>query len=381
MRRLALLVIVATTMLLSGCWDYLELETLSFAMGAGIDAGPDDSLVLSVETLKVEGGQPTQMTPYVTKAPGLTMFNALRNLTNLTGKQMFFGHSHAVVFSEEYAKRGVGNAVGFMQRDVGIRTNTWLFVVRGASAEDVLKADAPLGTSVGHYLDRVMQVQHRNPTSIPIQIWEFNRALSEEGLRPVLPAIELVEIDDSKVPMVEGCAVFKQDKLAGWLDAKDARILSYLRSREVTGVIVTELEFKGEVKRVAAEVTWSKVKLEPKWENEEVRLDIQFNLGVDLHEIGFADFDYSQPDLKRILEEGLARQLKEDTEHLMHTLQKELESDVLGLGNLVKKKMPSHWRKLQRDWEREFSKVPVTVKVAVLMTETGTLAKPLKGRL
>ena len=65
----------------------------------------------------------------------------------------------------------------------------------------------------------------------------------------------------------------------------------------------------------------------------------------------------------------------------MHTLQKELESDVLGLGNLVKKKMPSHWRKLQRDWEREFSKVPVTVKVAVLMTETGTLAKPLKGRL
>ena len=140
----------------------------------------------------------------------------------LQANRCFSAISHAVV-SGEYAKRGVGNAVGFMQRDVGIRTNTWLFVVRGASAEDVLKADAPLGTSVGHYLDRVMQVQHRNPTFIPIQIWEFNRALSEEGLRPVLPAIELVEIDDSKVPMVEGCAVFKQDKLAGWLD-EDARI-------------------------------------------------------------------------------------------------------------------------------------------------------------
>ena len=39
----------------------------------------------------------------------------------------------------------------------------WLFVARGSSAEDVFKADPPLGISVGEYLERVMEVQHRNP--------------------------------------------------------------------------------------------------------------------------------------------------------------------------------------------------------------------------
>lgn len=379
-RYVGLFLILCVAVSLTGCWDYLEVATLTFVMGAGIDAGPGDNLTLTVETLAVKSGDSTEMSPYVTKTSGLTLFNALRNMTNVTGKQMFFGHSHALVFSEEFARRGVGPAVGFMQRDVGIRTNMWLFVARGSSAEDVFKADPPLGISVGEYLERVMEVQHRNPIFIPMQVWEFNRALSEVGLLPILPVVELIELDDKKIPRVAGTAVFREDRLVGWLDERDTRILGYLRLRNITGVITTELEYGGERKRVAAEVTTSTVEMKPQWKDDELSMGIDVKLSIGLHEIGFQTFDYSQPELKRMLEEAFARQLKADIEHLMKTLQEDLKSDVVGFGNLIRKKKPSAWRKVEKDWDEEFCRLPVAVRVAVLITETGILAKPLIGR-
>ncbi|MGI6149525.1 MAG: Ger(x)C family spore germination protein [Limnochordia bacterium] len=372
--------ILAFCLAQTGCWDYLELETLSFVMAAGIDVGSDEGLTLTVETLEVKGGEPTDMSPYVTTTTGITLFNALRNVTNVSGKQMFFGHSHAVAFSEELARKGVGEAVGFMQRDVGVRTNMWLCVVRGSAAKDVFTADAPLGTSIGDYLNRVMMLQRRNPTFIPVQIWEFNRALNEVGLSPVLPAIEIIEIDDRKIPLVQGSGVFKRDRLIGWLDAQDSRVLSYLRLGKVTGVLATEMEYQGEKERIAAEVMTSRVELKPYWENDELSVAITVNLQVDLHELGFATFDYSRPELKRMAEEALARELKEDIERLIRTLQQDLKVDVVGFGALIKKKVPSAWRKVEKNWEEEFAQLPVSVRVAVLITGTGTLAKPLTGR-
>ena len=330
-RPAARLLLLLFCLLLSGCWDYIEVETLTFVIGAGVDITPENHFKLSVETFEVRGGNQTEIIPYVTSATGLTMFNALRNLTNLTGKQMFFGHSQAIVFSEEFARKGVGEVVGFMQRDAGVRTNMWLLVAKDASAEEVFKADYPLSPSVGVYLNRVMDVQERNPTFIPMQIWEFSRALNEEGMAAILPTITLIEQDDKKIPMVEGTAVFDSDRMIGWLDVQDTRILGYLLTRRITGLLVTEPEFRGETKPVVAEVRASQVKINPKWENDQLSMEIVVRLFLDLHELGFEVFDYSQTDLKRFLEEAFARQMKSDIEHLLNTVQKDLKLDIIDL--------------------------------------------------
>lgn len=381
-RPAARLLLIFFCLLLSGCWDYIEVETLTFVIGAGVDTGPEEHIKLTVETFEVKGGDQTEITAYTTSTTGLSFFNALRNLTNITGKQMFFGHSQVVIFSEEFAKKGVGQVVGFMQRDAGVRTNMWLLVAKGASAEDVFKSEPPLAPSIGLSLNRVMQVQERNPTYIPVQIWEFNRALSEEGMSPILPVITLIEQDDKKIPMVEGSAVFEKDRLVGWLDSQDTRILNYLRSGKITGLLVTEPEFRGERKTVVAEARASEVKVSPKWENDKLSMEIVVHLFLDLHELGFEVLDYSQTDLKRFLEEAFARQLKSDIERLLNTMQNELKNDIIGFGILTKKKVPQAWRKLggEEQWVHEFPKTPVMVHVSALITETGILAKPLVTR-
>lgn len=380
-RPAARLLLLLFCLLLSGCWDYIEVETLTFVIGAGVDITPENHFKLSVETFEVRGGNQTEIIPYVTSATGLTIFNALRNLTNTTGKQMFFGHSQAIVFSEEFARKGVGEVVGFMQRDAGVRTNMWLLVAKDASAEEVFKADYPLSPSVGVYLNSVMDVQERNPTFIPMQIWEFSRALNEEGMAAILPTITLIEQDDKKIPMVEGTAVFDSDRMIGWLDVQDTRILGYLLTRRITGLLVIEPEFRGETKPVVAEVRASQVKINPKWENDQLSMEIVVRLFLDLHELGFEVFDYSQTDLKRFLEEAFARQMKSDIEHLLNTVQKDLKLDIIGFGSMTKKKVPQAWRKLGgKKWKSEFPQISVMVHVSALITETGILAKPITAR-
>ena len=95
-----------------------------------------------------------------------------------------------------------------------------------------------------------------------------------------------------------------------------------------------------------AEVRASQVKINPKWENDQLSMEIVVRLFLDLHELGFEVFDYSQTDLKRFLEEAFARQMKSDIEHLLNTVQKDLKLDIIGFGSMTKKKVPQAWRKL-----------------------------------
>ena len=374
-RPAARLLLIFFCLLLSGCWDYVRLKrTVSVQVLTWWR-----NIKLTVETFEVK--LVTDRNHRIHDFDRPQLFNALRNLTNITGKQMFFGHSQVVIFSEEFAKKGVGQVVGFMQRDAGVRTNMWLLVAKGASAEDVFKSEPPLAPSIGLSLNRVMQVQERNPTYIPVQIWEFNRTKRRRRVA-ILPVITLIEQDDKKIPMVEGSAVFEKDRLVGWLDSQDTRILNYLRSGKITGLLVTEPEFRGERKTVVAEARASEVKVSPKWENDKLSMEIVVHLFLDLHELGFEVLDYSQTDLKRFLEEAFARQLKSDIERLLNTIQNELKNDIIGFGILTKKKVPQAWRKLggEEQWVHEFPKTPVMVHVSALITETGILAKPLVTR-
>ena len=155
----------------TGCWDYLELETLSFVMAAGIDVGSDEGLHLDRGDSGSQRREPTDMSPYVTTTTGITLFNALPKRDECLGQADVLWAQSCCSFFRRTWWKGVGEAVGFMQRDVGVRTNMWLCVVRGSAAKDVFTADAPLGTSIGDYLNRVMMLQRRNPTFIPVQIW------------------------------------------------------------------------------------------------------------------------------------------------------------------------------------------------------------------
>jgi len=53
-------------------------------------------------------------------------------------------------------------------------------------------------------------------------------------------------------------------------------------------------------------------------------------------------------------------------------IQKEYQVDVAGFGNRLKIEYPKVWKKVEKDWDKTFSKVPIKYSVKLTIEDYGT---------
>lgn len=67
------------------------------------------------------------------------------------------------------------------------------------------------------------------------------------------------------------------------------------------------------------------------------------------------------------------KQLIEDTVHKTQNM----EADIFGFGEVVHRKYPREWNKIEKEWRKIYSDVPVEVKVEAKIRETGMISNPI----
>ena len=106
MKKLLILLIIP--FILSGCYDYNELNDLAIISGIGIDY-EDEEYVVTYEILstKKEGETSASSSTYNVTSRGKTVVEAFSNNGNLMDKVPYFEHVDVVVISEEIAKNNL----------------------------------------------------------------------------------------------------------------------------------------------------------------------------------------------------------------------------------------------------------------------------------
>jgi spore germination protein KC len=62
--RLGLLtLIIFSPMIISGCWNYREVDQLLVVAGVALDKGKTERYAVTVEVIHMSGGKDTKMTP------------------------------------------------------------------------------------------------------------------------------------------------------------------------------------------------------------------------------------------------------------------------------------------------------------------------------
>lgn len=372
--------------LLCGCWSRKELNEIAIVSAISIDKA-GDQYFLTVQVIdpgqvstKYGGAGRAPVTTYNGK--GKHLFEIVRKLTTITPRKLYFAHLQMLVISEEVAKDGINNILDFLTRDSEFRKDFYIVVSKNIKADEILKNLTSLEKLPAHKMKSSLETSQKvwAPTSA-VQMDELIRSLVSKGDNPALTGIAIkgnvkkgqqmanVEKIEPYARMdYENIAVFKKDKLVGWLNQTESKGYNYIKNK-VTNT-VGDLPC-GKDKEVLIEVIASKTKVKGNIINGHPRIDVYVNNEANIGEVT-CHTDLTDPQNIKKFEIKLEHGLKAIIQASINKTKK-LGVDIYGFGEVIHRKDPKIWKVLEKDWNQNFTHLPVGIHTKAKIRRTGTV--------
>lgn len=417
-------------MLASGCWDRREIETLGVATavafdlpargegirmtalfaipsrlgggrGAGIGGGMAGAGSGPLAPFARVSAGPLGPTAWVVGVQARTLSEAQEEMARLSPRLPFWAHVRLVVIGEELARTGVARLLDPVARDREFRITPWVTVARDAPAHRLLELPSPLNAISSEGIVRLLQSQSFQTASVrAVRIRDMVIDLMEPGVDPVAPALSFekpVPPDRALIPSQEpgppafpvtrGTAVFRGDRLVGWLDPAETTALNLLRGESHPFTLTARCpEGPGEasvhfiralVRRRLQQPGGSSSRQAQDQGRAAVGAPPLPEILLDISADGNLKAATCRPPLgsaqRPKLEQELARQLTRQLQGVVDRLHRELRADAAGFGQMIARADPSLWEHLRPLWPELLPHLPVRIQVEARVRRTGLL--------
>ena len=372
---LLLLLISINIFFQSGCWNYREIDEMAIVGGVAVDKEVNKKYLITMEIVELSGGTDTELLTRVISVEGDSIFDAVRNVISYIGKKAYWSHAKAVIVSQTIAREGLAKVIDWLSRDTETRENIYLMVSMNETAKEIFEGKPVTSEVLSFQLEKMLQNQ-RNLGKAPSEdIREFINVLSTEGSNPIAPVICLKNIDGKKRVEIMGTAIFKEDKLVGFIDDRDTQTLLLIHN-EIKGGVIYSDEKVGE-SYVTLEIFKCKTKLKPIIDGDSPVMEININIEAAIDEIdniGDVIGEKGREELDRHFENLINKRVYE----LVEEIKTKYDTDVLGFGTKLYRDKPGFWKKIKDNWEEEFENVKVKVNTKLKIINSAQLAKPLE---
>ncbi len=342
-----------------------------------IDKDPiSNKYVLTTEIITTQVlGSTSTLNSEIYSTQGDSIFSAVRNLIEKTGSRLFWGDSKALIISEQIAKEGIIPAIDWTNRSNFVRPDMWLLIAKGNTAAEILKTKVKLNGVTSLLLDDTMnswKVLSKYPGSM---IWSFINGLSSE-LKSEAVATVKNELNDGNIsPNVDGSAIFKSDKLVGYLTGDETFYMLMIKNKLKQGLI-TLLNVSDSNTNVTLEINDNRTKLTPLYNNGKVSIILDIYPVVSIHEVqGTKDF-MKEENLKALQSET-EKKIESQIQYLINKLQKDNASDVLGFGDVFNEEKPKISENFKKTGKDIFANMKITVNVNVQIKGSNKTTKPI----
>ncbi len=141
------IIIILMVLLLTGCYDYNELNDLEIVSSIIVDK-EDGMYVTHLEVLDTSDDADTGS--YFLTGYGKTLESSLNNVFFDSAMKPFYSHMNALVFSEEVAKEGIDPFFDYLIRGTDFRKDFYLYVAQ--DVDDILEYETQPKESIGEIL-------------------------------------------------------------------------------------------------------------------------------------------------------------------------------------------------------------------------------------
>jgi spore germination protein KC len=387
-RKAPLLIFLVFTLILTGCWSRKELNEISPVIGLGVDK-IGDHYVVSAQVV-----DPSESTPGggVGRVPAVTyrmeaksIEIAIRKLSTVAPRRLYFSHLRTFVIGESVAKEGIAPMLDIVSRNPEMRTDFYVILTKDTTANNVLSIVTPLEKVPAAFIYTMLKYSNKYWSPfVMVKLDDLDNDLASRGKHPVLPAIEIKgeqELAEQK-KNVENISVknylqftrlgvFHGDKLIGYLDENESSGYKFIVNKITETAVPIDCSEKQtdavELKTVETTTNTEVIKEKPmihidvKAEANAAELQCERNL-LDLK---------SLEQLEKQAEQTVERQIKQ----AVQAAQKKYKIDIFGFGRDIHQRNPRLWKKVKRNWDENFSTMPVDVHVSVKIRNFGKMNK------
>jgi len=402
MRRTAVIYIIIVlvaglVLVVPGCWNRREVETLGFVLAAAVDKAPEAGklmvTVLIAKPQALAGGGDTAGSPrekpfWVTSSTGYTVFEAVRNFLSESPRRLFWAHNRFIVLGEELAREGIHDVLDFFNRDGETRWTVMVMVSKGIKGSDFLHTQfalAPLPPEGGTSL---LEVAGMGLSTVPrTTLNDFLIDSEAEGVEPVTVRTEAVPVQSSPEqagekekgellrediqirPRVTGAAVFKADRLVGWLNKPETRGLLWVQGKTKSGILVIKLPGQSGG-LVGLEMIRANSRVTPEIKDGKPRIRVQVRAEAAIGDVRGMVEPLKNQDVILKMERRMATVIRNE---ILAALDKAraLKSDFFGFGASIHRGLPREWSRLRERWDEEFSSLAVDIEVKATIRRSG----------
>ncbi|MUV38564.1 Spore germination protein GerLC [Lentibacillus sp. JNUCC-1] len=392
-KRVSLIVVICSTLMLSGCWDNIDIERKGFIIGTAVDLKEEKENGQYVLTMTNQVAVPAVLStqiqtggeakPFLNMSvDGESMISILRETATRSSRIPFFEHMKVLVISSAIAEKTdlFESVLDFFLRDMELRRDIKVMVKDGESgqAKDILEVNPAVELLPTLYVNEITENVGKTIRMMPpVTVGDVHGDILEE-FSYVLPKINVVS---EKKLEYEGAAVFNgmANQMVGTLDAEEIKGLNLVTRKNRSSVI--EFMVRDHLMVYELEISIPSIKIVSANPGD-VRVDINITTQGDIAEM-FGSESLLHEDYIEEIQKKIEEKIVKIVEGTIKTSQEDLNTDVLGIGKQLSQKHPKKWDQLKGYWEEGenyFSQVRFQVKATAEVQGIGAVDKAKKKR-
>lgn len=384
MKKLIIVGLIINIIFLTGCWDIREINQIGFVMAVAVDKADDsNNFIVSVQIANpkpVAASKEKQAGAsepvWVFSAQGKTIFEAVREISQISSKRIMWAHNSIVIIGESLARYDVSPVIDFFTHNPELRMKTSIVVSKG-KAKDYIGTKQPMEDIGGVSLATMFDYAKLTGESIKGDMLRFSQDFFSNRKQPLLSMIgfkrekivpsEGKSNEEADAIELAGAAVFKRSKMVGILSPEETRGVAWVfNSAENTLVTVTGPGDDG--KNLSVETKNVKSKVISQIIDGMPSIEIKISgSGEMVEEDGATDMPMEE--FKKKVKELVDNKIVEDIVLSINKVQKEYKTDSMDFANTIHAKHSKEWKSgIADNWDSIYPDVPVSISADIEIT-------------
>jgi len=380
-----MIVLLILSPILTGCWDKRELNQLGIILAIGIDKVEDEYRVTAqmVVPSEISTKTSTGRSPVILYQEfGETVYEALQKITKESPREIYTGHLQMLVIGEDLAKEGIAESLELLSRNWELRSDFFVAIAKDRTAKELLNVRTTIENIPANEMFNTLKTPEATWTAPSgFTLDELIASLTSEGKEAVLTGILVKgekEMGSNKQNVesitppaqieYDNLAVFKKDKLVGWLTERESKGYNSIVNKVQNSVTPISCPKGG---KATLELIQADSKLKGKINKGKPEVDVNIKVKGNVGEVE-CQINLNEQETIVELEKNAEKQMEKTINLIIETAQKQYKSDIFGFGEAIHRSNPKKWKKIKGHWNEEFAKMTANVKVDVKLVHTGT---------
>ena len=336
--------------------EMVENLDIPIAIAADLEESDYVRVILSV----YEFGSGRNITSRVLKSSGTNIGETRNDRQRKSNKKFLLGIEKLYIATEAYARNGIRNMIDILVNNPTVNDRSPTIIFNG-KAEELLEYKIEGYASSAEYVEGMIKnSMYYNFFTNQFSMMDLIVRVDAEGRNSVLPYVELKE----EIPQITGFAIFREDKMIGKTNMKEARAISLLRFNGGKGMLTIQrdpkhyVDFYAESKR--------KVKC--------YKIDGKYNFIINIElngTIASNELDtsiYKDPKGLKKITSDIEDQVKKMCTEYINKAKYEYKTDIWELGRVAAAK---YGRQTGMDWDKVISESNIEVRVKATVKDLG----------